>query len=144
MRTNGIWHDIPNTTHLREKWGRFKKVHNQMEEARPLNLLNIAAWLISTCSHPRPLCLHLGDCALALCIFACILGEERRIKKFWCVFVFFGREIWWEKREKNAEKDAQTAPKTSPLKSELLGAFHRPWNAFQGSAHLVVCRVGLG
>ena len=22
MRTNGTWHDIPNTTHLREKWGR--------------------------------------------------------------------------------------------------------------------------
>ena len=24
MRTNGTWHDIPNTTHLREKRGRKK------------------------------------------------------------------------------------------------------------------------
>ena len=50
MRMNGTWHDIPNTTLLREK-GRgggdeekgLKRVHNQMGEARPLNLLNIAA-----------------------------------------------------------------------------------------------------
>ena len=41
-----------------------------MREAKPLNLLNIAAWLISTCSHPRPFCLHLGDRALAPCILA--------------------------------------------------------------------------
>ena len=25
MRTNGTWHDIPNTTHLREKEGRRKR-----------------------------------------------------------------------------------------------------------------------
>ena len=41
-----------------------------MREAKPLNLLNIAAWLISTCSHARPFCLHLGDRALAPCILA--------------------------------------------------------------------------
>ena len=38
MRTNGTWHDIPNITHLRKKEeeGRgFKRVHNQMGEARP-------------------------------------------------------------------------------------------------------------
>ena len=39
-----------------------------MGEATPLNLLNIAAWLISTCSHPRPFCLCLGDWALAPCV----------------------------------------------------------------------------
>ena len=41
MRTNGTWHDVPNTIHLREKgrrkeWG-FKGVHNQIGKARPLN-----------------------------------------------------------------------------------------------------------
>ena len=43
----------------------FNRVHNQMGEARPLNLLNMAAWLISTSLYPRPFCLHLGDRALA-------------------------------------------------------------------------------
>ena len=41
-----------------------------MGEARPLNLLNIATWLISTCSHPHPFCLHLRDCALIACVLA--------------------------------------------------------------------------
>ena len=45
----------------------FKRVHNQMGEAKPLNLPNITVWLISTCSHPHPFCLHLGGCALAPC-----------------------------------------------------------------------------
>ena len=36
VRTNGTWHDKPNTTHLREKEGReerrgFKRVHNQRQ-----------------------------------------------------------------------------------------------------------------
>ena len=35
-----------------------------MGETRPLNLLNIAAWLISTRLHPRPFFLGLGDRAL--------------------------------------------------------------------------------
>ena len=68
MRTNGTWHDIPNTTHLREKGGRKEgdlKEYNQTGEARPLNLLNTTAWLISTCLHPRPFYLRLGDRALA-------------------------------------------------------------------------------
>ena len=72
MRKNGTRDDIPNTTHLREKGGRkegdFKKVHNQMGEARPLNLPNIATWLISTCLHLHPFCLCLGDRALAPCV----------------------------------------------------------------------------
>ena len=38
-----------------------------MGKARPPNLLNIAAWLISTCSHPHPFCLCLGDRTLAPC-----------------------------------------------------------------------------
>ena len=71
MRTNGTWHDIPNTTHLREKWRRKEGIlQNQIGEARLLKLLNIAAWLISTCSHPRPFCLCLGDHALAPCVLA--------------------------------------------------------------------------
>ena len=49
MRTNGTWHDIPNTNHLREKRGRkeggLKRVHNQRGEAKLLNLLTIATWL---------------------------------------------------------------------------------------------------
>ena len=52
MRTNGTWHDIPNTTYPkreREEEGRgFKRVQNQIGKARPLNLLNTAAWLILT------------------------------------------------------------------------------------------------
>ena len=39
MRMNGIWHDIPNITYLkrerREEGRGFKRVHNQMGEARP-------------------------------------------------------------------------------------------------------------
>ena len=50
-----------------------------MGEARPLNLLNTVAWLISTCSHPHPFCLRLGDCALAPCILAsCVYMERQR------------------------------------------------------------------
>ena len=49
MRTNGTWHDIPNTNHLREKMGRkeggLKRVYNQRGEAKLLNLLTIATWL---------------------------------------------------------------------------------------------------
>ena len=73
MRTNGTRHDITNTNHLRgekEEEGRgFKRVHNPMGKAKPLNLLNIIAWLISTCSHPCPFCLRLGDRALAPCVY---------------------------------------------------------------------------
>ena len=83
MRTNGTWHDIPNTTHLRAKWGRkeggFKRLQNQMGKARPLNLLNTTAWLMLTCSHPRLFCLHLGDRALALCVLAsCVYMQRQR------------------------------------------------------------------
>ena len=46
-------------------------IHNQMGEARPLNLLNTAVWLISICSHPCPFCLRLGDSALAPCVCTC-------------------------------------------------------------------------
>ena len=72
MRANGTWHDISNTTHLKEKWrrkeGGFKRVKNQMGKAKPLNLLNTAAWLMLICSHPRLFHLRLGDRALAPCI----------------------------------------------------------------------------
>ena len=50
-----------------------------MGEARPLNLLNIAAWLISTCLHPHPFCLCLGDHALAPCILvSCVYMQRQR------------------------------------------------------------------
>ena len=64
---------------MREGGRGFKRVHNQMAEARPLNLLNIAAWLISTCSHPRPFCLCLGDHALAPRVLApCVYMQIQR------------------------------------------------------------------
>ena len=82
MRMNGTWHDKPNTTHLREKWGGkegVKRIHNQMGESGPLNLLNIAAWLLSICSHPRPFCLRLGDHALAPCVLtSCVYMQRKR------------------------------------------------------------------
>ena len=55
---------------MREEGRGFKGVHNQMGEAEPLNLLNMAAWLISTCFllalgrlcpssvRPRSMCVH--------------------------------------------------------------------------------------
>ena len=73
MGMNGTPHDVSNITYLRERSEEergIKRVHNQKGEARPLNLLNIAAWLVSTCLHPCPLCLGLGDRALASCILA--------------------------------------------------------------------------
>ena len=56
----------------------FKRVHNQMGETRPLKQLNIATWLISTCLHLRPLCLCLGDRALAPCILAPYVYMQRQ------------------------------------------------------------------
>ena len=49
-----------------------------MGEARPINLPNIATWLISTCSHPRPFCLCLGDRALAPCVLALFVYRQRQ------------------------------------------------------------------
>ena len=49
-----------------------------MGEARPLNLLNIAVWLISPCLHP-PFCLRLGDHAVAPCVLAhCVYMQRQR------------------------------------------------------------------
>ena len=47
----------------------FKRVHKQIGEARPLKLLNIATWLISTSSHPCPFYLRLGDRAFTPCVY---------------------------------------------------------------------------
>ena len=64
---------------MREEGKGFKRVHNQMGEARPLNLLNISTWLTSTCSHLRPFCLRLGDHALAPCVLAsCVYMQRQR------------------------------------------------------------------
>ena len=64
---------------MREEGRGFKRVHNQMGEARPLKLLNIVAWFKSTCLHPRPFCLRLGDRALAPCVLApCVYMHWQR------------------------------------------------------------------
>ena len=102
MRTNGTWHDIPNTTHLRKKWGSneggFKSVHNQMGEARSLNLLNITAWLISTRPYPLPFCLHQVDRALAPCILApCVCTCKGKDKKL-------ADKQWKEKMQRAYER----------------------------------------
>ena len=64
----------------KRKEGRgFKRVHNQMGEARPLNLLNMTAWLILTCLHRCPFCLRLGDHALALYVLApCVYVQRQK------------------------------------------------------------------
>ena len=64
---------------MREEGNGFKRVHNQIGEARPLNLLNMAVWLISTCLHHRPFCLCLGDRALAPYVLAsCVYMQRQR------------------------------------------------------------------
>ena len=52
-----------------------------MRDARPLNLLNMAAWLISICLHPHPFCLRLGDRALAPCVLASCVYMQRQIQE---------------------------------------------------------------
>ena len=61
---------------MREEGRGFNRVHNQMGEARPLTVLNIVTWIISTCLHPCPFCLHLGDRALAPCVYMQRQGQE--------------------------------------------------------------------
>ena len=57
-----------------------------MGEARPLNLLNITAWLISTCSHPRPFfLLALGKpCPSSMCPRSMCKGKDKKpVDKQW-------------------------------------------------------------
>ena len=63
---------------MREEGRGFKRVRNQVGEARPLNLLNIAAWLIFACVHLNPFCLRLGDRALAPCVLAPYVYMQRQ------------------------------------------------------------------
>ena len=49
-----------------------------MGEARPLNLLNIAVWLIYACLHPSPFCLRLGDRVLAPCVLTPYVYMQRQ------------------------------------------------------------------
>ena len=59
--------------------GVLKEYITKIGEARPLKLLNISAWLISTCLRLRPFCLRLGDHALALCVLAlCVYMQRQR------------------------------------------------------------------
>ena len=63
---------------MRDEGKGFKRVHNQMGETRPLHLLNMAAWLISTCLHHCPFCLCLGDRTLAPCVIAPCVYMQRQ------------------------------------------------------------------
>ena len=82
MRTNGTRHDIPNTTHLRERGGRkeggFEKYITKWERLDPLNLLNIVVWLITTCLRLHPFCLRLEDHTLALCVLTPSMYMQRQ------------------------------------------------------------------
>ena len=50
-----------------------------MGDARPLKLLNIATWLISTCLRLRPFCLCLGDRALSpSTLTPCVYMQRQR------------------------------------------------------------------
>ena len=49
-----------------------------MEEARPVKLLNIAAWPMSTCLRLCPFGLRLGVRALAPCILAPCMYMQRK------------------------------------------------------------------
>ena len=59
-----------------------------------------------------------------------IFGEERRIKKFLKCFCVYYREIWWEKRGKNAQKP----PFSLLVQFRVPGAIYRPWHSSQGLA----------
>ena len=61
--------------------------------------------------------------------------EKREELRSFDVFLCFLGEKYGEK--KNAQKDAQTAPKMSLLQSELPRACYRPWHAVRGLTHLV-------
>ena len=58
-----------------------------MGEARPLNLLNIAAWLIFACLHLNPFCLRLGDRAQlhasSLHVCTCKGKDKKLANKKW-------------------------------------------------------------
>ena len=67
-------------------------------------------------------------------VFSEKIEESRKFDVFLC---FLGEKYDEKKKKKNAQKDAQAAPKTSPFQSELPRAFYRPWHAFRGPMHLV-------
>ena len=72
--------------------------------------------------------------------------REKNQETLMCFYVFWERNMV-RKERKNAEKDAQTAPKMSPLQFELPGAYYRPWHTFRGPSHLAALvgrRVRLG
>ena len=57
--------------------------------------------------------------------------REKNQETLMCFYVFWERNMV-RKERKNAEKDAETAPKMSPLQFELPGAYYRPWHTFLG------------
>ena len=69
-------------------------------------------------------------------------------------FCVFWREIWWEKREKNAQNNSQKPLFSIHVQSWMLGAIYSPWHAswglvaFQGlsgrvGGHTRAFRLGL-
>ena len=83
MRTNGTWHDIPNITYLkkerREEGRGFKRVHNQMGEARPPKTTEHCRLAYIYMLASLSFCLCLGDRALALCVLTlCVYMQRQR------------------------------------------------------------------
>ena len=54
-----------------------------------------------------------------------------------CFCFFFWREIWWEKKEKNAQNSSQKPNFSVLVQSGVPGAIYSPWYASRGPAHLV-------
>ena len=101
---------------MREEGRGFKRVHNQMGEAGPLNLLNIATWLVYTCSHPRSFCLHLGDRALGPCVLApCVyMQRQRQETNRQAMEGKDAKSIWkWHKADKQDRHGKQRNKKAS-------------------------------
>ena len=77
------WHDIPNTIHLREKGvrkeGKFKKVHNQMGDARHPKSTKHSRLAHIYMLTSAPFLLDLGDHALAPNVLApCVYMQRQR------------------------------------------------------------------
>ena len=79
-----------------------------MGEARPLNLLTIAAWLTSTCLHPCPFCLRLGNRALAPCVDNGKRVQSKQVRQIWQVqHVTKARKLTNKQERKDTRKQTK-------------------------------------